>query len=178
VPGRVTSVDAVSCSSYRCWAVVRPYGDWLIVVEFNNWRYTSHAKIVAVKPFVYHTSGASDRIWISGELVDLGVVALGVSSTREAVVGFNSTHAVLWTESYITPTPRLSKIKVYPSTGEAKVQIVRVELLEGSEGLQHGNVVFKAVKPQVDRLATLITLIVVTLPILVYLIQFKVDEEG
>jgi hypothetical protein len=27
-------------------------------------------------------------------------------------------------------------------------------------------------------LATLITLIVVTLPILVYLIQFKVDEEG
>jgi len=177
VPGRVTSVDAVSCSSYRCWAVVRPYGDWLIVVEFNNWRYTSHAKIVAVKPFVYHTSGASDRIWISGELVDLGVVALGVSSTREAVVGFNSTHAVLWTESYITPTPRLSKIKVYPSTGEAEVQIVRVELLEGSEGLQHGSVVFKAVKPQVDRLATLITLIVVTLPILVYLIQYTVQNR-
>jgi hypothetical protein len=94
------------------------------------------------------------------------------------VVGFNSTHAVLWTESYITPTPRLSKIKVYPSTGEAEVQIVRLELLEDSEGLQHDSVVFKAVKPQVDRLATLITLIVVTLPILVYLIQFKVDKEG
>jgi hypothetical protein len=53
-----------------------------------------------------------------------------------------------------------------------------VELLEDSEGLQHDSVVFKAVKPQVDRLATLITLIVVTLPILVYLIQFKKDEEG
>jgi hypothetical protein len=168
VPGRVTSVDALSCYDYRCWAIVRPHGDWLIVVEFNNWRYVSHARIVAVKPFVYHTSGASDRAWISGDLVDLGVVVLGVMSTREAVVGFNGTHAVLYTEGYITPTPRLSKIKVYPHTERVKVDYVEVELLESSEVLQRGDSMFKTVEPQIDRLATLTTLMVVTMPVLVY----------
>jgi len=168
VPGRVTSVDALSCYDYRCWAIVRPHGDWLIVVEFNNWRYVSHARIVAVKPFVYHTSGASDRVWISGDLVGLGVVVLGVMSTREAVVGFNSTHAALYTEGYITPAPRLSKIKVYPRTERVKVDYVEVELLESSEVLQRGDGMFKTVEPQIDRLATLTTLMVVTMPVLVY----------
>ena len=168
VPGRVTSVDALSCYDHRCWAIVRPHGDWLIVVEFNNWRYVSHAKIVAVKPFVYHTSGASDRVWISGDLVGLGVVVIGVMSTREAVVGFNSTHAALYTEGYITPAPRLSKIKVYPRTERVKVDYVEVKLLESSEVLQRDDSMFKTVEPQIDRLATLTTLMVVTMPVLVY----------
>ena len=168
-PGRITSVDALACTGYRCVAVVRPHGDWPILVEFNNWRYVSHAKVVAVKPFVYHSSGASDIVWISGELVDLGVVVVGASSTKEAIIGFNSTHGVLWTEGYIIPAPRLSKIKIYPSTGRVEVQSVKVNLSRSSENLEGGNLKLRTVEAQVDRIGTLITLTVVTLPVLVYL---------
>ncbi len=178
VPGRTTSVEAMSCSGYRCIAIVRPYGDWLIAVEFSNWRYVSHARIAAVKPFIYHGSGTASGAWISGELVDLGVLALGVSSTREAVVGFNSTHAVVWTESYIAPAPRISKVKIHPSVESSEIEIVEVKLSKENGSLQQGGIVFKVVEPQVDRLSTLTTLTVIALPALVYLYSFLIARGG
>ena len=178
LPGRITSVDALTCFDYRCLAIIRPYGDWLIVVEFNNWRYTSHAKIITIRSFVYHASGSSDRVWISGELADLGVIVLGVHSTREAVIGFNNTHAVAWTESYITPAPRLSKIKVYPSTWRTNINSFKIEFSETNGSVGYSDIRLSIVEAQVDRLSTLITLIVVTLPLLAYIYNLTIKSSG
>jgi len=177
VPGRVTSVDALACSGYRCVAVMRPVGDWLILAEFNMWRYVSHVKVVATKPYVYHGSGSSGAVWASGEIEGLGVVVVEAFSTREAVVGFNSTLAVVFTEKRVEPPPKLSKLAGQPSTFKVETEPVKLSLARSSEGLDRADLEVKTVKAQVDRLSVLATLTALATPALVYLYALAVRES-
>lgn len=169
VPGRRASIDSLYCHDYRCVAIVIPQGDWPIVVEFNNLRYTSEARVIGVKPFVYHGSGSSNTPWFSGEFIGLGVVALSIWSTREAVVGFNDTHAVVWVEGYVTPPPRLSKIKVYPTEDSTVSRTFNLTVEVSEAKLETSGRKMEVVKPHVNKWDIGVTLTVIVSPILVYL---------
>ncbi|MCS7106775.1 MAG: hypothetical protein NZ902_01535 [Acidilobaceae archaeon] len=169
VAGRESSVDALLCENYWCRALVVPFGDWLRVVEFREWRHVRDVKIVGTRGFVYSGAGVSDSIWFSGKLVGTGSIAVAIRSTSKAVIGTGREGYFMVEEGL--PRPRLYEYRVPPIKRTLEVEREHISLREEKVQGERVTVSYQRVGSLRDLIRGVFTAIALLGPPAAYLLR-------
>lgn len=168
VAGRETRVEAISCEGQWCRLLVVPEGDWVRVFEFNGRKYVGGAKVVGLKGVIYGRAGATERLWFSVAMPEVGVLAISPLSVGEAILGDNKRDLVK-----IEPAapPRIERFRVPGRAESITLSYSKERLVSEAIELRRAEIEYSFLKPRDDVLGKILTAISLSSPIVAYAIR-------